>query len=85
MLQEFFRQLVAGGLEVTPEQYAAGRQLVEGRLGYEISQAKFGSAVAAQRENSNDKVVRTALELLRGAPNQQALFQMVESRKQAAR
>ena len=44
-----------------------------------------GSAIAAQRSNSDDKLVRTAVELLRSAPSQQALFDMVETRKQAAR
>jgi carboxyl-terminal processing protease len=85
MLNQFFQRLTDGGLEVTREQYSAAEQLVRQRLGYEISQAKFGSAVAAQRSNADDKLVRTALELLRSAPTQQALFDMVETKKQAAR
>jgi carboxyl-terminal processing protease len=85
MLDQFYQRLTEGGLEVTREQYSAAEALVRQRLGYEISQAKFGSAVAAQRSNSDDKLVRTAVELLRSAPSQQALFDMVETRKQAAR
>ncbi|HEX6070238.1 MAG TPA: S41 family peptidase [Longimicrobiaceae bacterium] len=85
MLDQFYQRLTDGGLEVTREQYSAAERLVRQRLGYEISQAKFGSAIAAQRGNSDDKLVRTAVELLRSAPSQQALFDMVETRKQAAR
>jgi hypothetical protein len=76
---------VEGGLEVTPEQYDNAQRWVRQRVGYEVSLAKFGSAVASQRNNADDKMVRTAVEMLRKAPDQQALFRMVETNKQAAR
>jgi carboxyl-terminal processing protease len=85
MLEEFYRLLVEGGLEVTPEQYDNAQRWVRQRVGYEVSLAKFGSAVASQRNNADDKMVRTAVEMLRKAPDQQALFRMVETNKQAAR
>lgn len=86
MLDGFYDRLVSTGLEVSREQYDGAERWVQQRIGYEVSLAKFGSAVASQRNNSDDSVVRTATELLRNAENQQALFQMAEGRqRQAAR
>jgi carboxyl-terminal processing protease len=85
MLDEFYRLLVEGGVEVTREQYDNAQGWVSQRVGREVSLAKFGNAVASQRMNADDKLVRTAVELLREAPDQQALFRMVETKKQAAR
>lgn len=85
MLEEFFQRLTESGLEVTREQFGNAEDWVRQRIGYEIALADFGSAVAARRNNGDDKVVRTAIELLKQAESQQALFNMVENRQQASR
>lgn len=85
MLEGFYRRLTEGGVEVTREQYDNAARWVRQRIGYEVALAKFGSAVASQRNNGDDNVVRQAVELLRSAPDQQALFRMVETKKQAVR
>jgi carboxyl-terminal processing protease len=85
MVDQFYARLTEGGLEVSREQFDEAARWVRQRIGYEVSLAKFGSAVASQRNNADDNVVRTAVELLRNAENQQTLFETVETRKQAAR
>jgi carboxyl-terminal processing protease len=74
MREEFFRRLVDAGVEVTREQFQGAQRLLDQRLGNEIALTKFGQAAAAQRNNRNDPVVRAAVDLLRGAPDQAALF-----------
>jgi len=85
MREEFYRRLVAAGVEVTREQFDGARRLVDQRLGNDIALSKFGQAAAAQRNNRNDAVIRTAVELLRGAPDQQALFAQAQVRARASR
>jgi carboxyl-terminal processing protease len=87
MRDEFFRRLVAGGVEVTREQFDGARRLVDQRLGNDIAMSKFGQAAAAQRSHRNDVVIRRAVELLRDAPDQQALFNRAAAagRAQASR
>ena len=84
MLEEFFGRLRDAGVPVTHEQFAGAGRLIRTRLGYEIAYSKWGSTVASQRGNTEDSVVRTATELLRSAPSQQALFQRAQARGQAA-
>jgi carboxyl-terminal processing protease len=85
MREEFLRRLQAAGVEVTREQFAGAGRLLDQRLGYEIAYSKWGTAVASQRANRDDNVVRAAVELLRKAPNTQTLFQQVEAQKTARR
>src|SRR5690606_11195705 len=75
MRDEFLRRLQEAGVEVTREQFAGAERLLDQRLGYEIAYAKWGTAAASQRANSDDNVVRAAVELLRGTPTQTALFE----------
>ncbi|HEX6927475.1 MAG TPA: S41 family peptidase [Longimicrobiaceae bacterium] len=84
MFEEFYQRLTESGLEVPHEQYVDADRWVRQRLGYEIALAKWGSAVASQRSNADDRVVRTAVDLLRQANSQQALFELVEQRQQQA-
>lgn len=84
MLDELFRRLRAAGVELTREQYAAGRRYVERRLVDEIATAKFGLEVAAMRDDASDTALREAVRLLRAAPNQSALFRAAEERRQSA-
>jgi carboxyl-terminal processing protease len=83
MRAEFVQRLRAAGVEVTDRDVAAAATLIDERLGQEISRHKFGAAVAAQRANSNDPLVRTAVEMLRAAPDQQALFRAAGARTPA--
>lgn len=85
MLGAFYNRLGAAGIQVSREEYRAAERLIRQQLGYQIALAKFGPSVASQRNNSDDDVVRAAVELLKAAPNQQALFKAAEARKQAAR
>ncbi|MQA91496.1 MAG: PDZ domain-containing protein [Gemmatimonas sp.] len=85
METEIFEMLVADGVEVTWEQLQGARRLVDSQLGSEIAQAKWGQEGRAQRANRDDTVVRTAIELLQQAPNQQSLFSMAETRAQVSR
>jgi carboxyl-terminal processing protease len=84
MRAELFRRLREAGVEVTQPQFEGAQNFVSLQLAQEIAQARFGPAVAAERANANDSVVRTAVELLRAAPNQQALFRSAEVRRRTA-
>lgn len=84
MRDEFYQRLVAGGLEITREQFDDAVRLLDQRLAYEIAFAKWGTAAAAQRSTAGDNVVREAVRLLRDAPNQAALFQTAAARGDTA-
>ena len=85
MTAEFYTRLRAAGIEATRPQFDAAARLIRQRLAYEIALAKFGPTAASERTNSTDEVVNAAVELLRGAPTQAALFRKLEVTKQAAR
>ncbi|HET7274399.1 MAG TPA: S41 family peptidase [Longimicrobiaceae bacterium] len=78
MHEEFFERLTAAGVEVTREQFEGASDLIDQRLGYEIALAAFGRGAASQRATASDEVVSTALELLRQADSQEALFALAE-------
>ena len=83
MRAELFQRLTAGGVAVTREQYEGARSFIDRRLGEEVVTYKFGQAAAAQRMNSRDRVVQGAMELLRRASTQQALFQAAQAKTAA--
>jgi carboxyl-terminal processing protease len=83
MRQQLYAMLSADGVEVTWEQMEAASRLVERHVGSEIALAKWGSEARAQRANLGDNVVRTAIDLLSQAPDQQTLFGMAEVRASA--
>lgn len=85
MLDGFYQRLTEAGVEVSREQFDGADRWVRQRIGYEVALAKFGSAVASQRNNVDDNVVGTAVELLRSSDTPQALFESVELRRRAAR
>lgn len=74
MRREFFERLREAGLELTWEELEGARRFVDRRLAEEIASHRFGPAVAAQRANASDRVMQGALDLLRRAETQQALF-----------
>jgi carboxyl-terminal processing protease len=84
MRRDFLTRLRAANVEVTEEQFAAARRLIDRDLTYEVALNKFGRAVAIQRRNQESPAVRTAVELLRAAASQQAVFELANTRRQAA-
>jgi len=85
MEEDVYRMLRAEGVEVTTEQLQSARRLVDRHIGGEIARAKYGPEGQAQRANREDNVVRTAIELLREATSQRALFSIAENRARASR
>jgi hypothetical protein len=49
----------------------------------EISRSRFGPSVAAQRNDTSDRVLQEAIRLLRAAPNQAALFRAADAAQPA--
>ena len=85
MRRELLSQLQSAGVEVSAEQFEGARRLIDRGLEYEIALYKFGRPAAIERRNAGDTVVRTAADLLRAAPNQQALFRSAQARAQGTR
>lgn len=83
MRAEFFERLRAAGIEVTREQFEGAVRLLDQRLAYEIAFAKWGLSVAATRSTASDNVVRSAVELLRGASSPRALFEAANGNRAA--
>jgi hypothetical protein len=75
MHRELFDRLRAAGVELTREQFEAGRRLIDARLVTEIAVSRFGRSVAAQRNDVDDRTLQQALRLLQSADTQSALFQ----------
>jgi carboxyl-terminal processing protease len=75
MREELLRRLEAAGVEVSPADEAIARRFLNRDIGYQVALNKFSRSVAEQRAAGNDKVVQRALDLLRGADSQQALFE----------
>lgn len=84
MLDGFYQRLTEAGVAVSRAEYDGAERWVRQRIGFEVSRTKFGSAIASQRNNADDNVVGTAVELLRTSESPQALFESLESRRQAA-
>jgi carboxyl-terminal processing protease len=84
MERQFYEMLRTDGVEVTWDQLQDASRLIDRHLGSQIALAKWGQEGRAQRDNREDNVVRAAVELLRDAPNQAALFGMAETRTSAA-
>jgi carboxyl-terminal processing protease len=85
MRREFYNRLRAAGVQLTPQQYEAGRRYVDQRLGVEIASRKFGQEGGARRANENSPVVRAAVGMLRVAADQASLFRQAQARTAAAR
>lgn len=75
MREELLRRLQAAGVEVSPADEEIARRFLNRDIGYQVALNKFSRSVAEQRAAAKDKVVQRALELLRGADSQQALFE----------
>ena len=78
MRDELHRRLVAAGVQVTREQVEAARRLIDARLITEIATSRFGPAVAAMRNDVNDRALQEAISLLQRSGDQAALFRAAE-------
>jgi carboxyl-terminal processing protease len=83
MRRDFLNRLRTANVEVTEQQFEAAQRLINRDLTFEIALNKFGRGVAIQRRNQESAAVRAAVDLLRNAPNQQALFEAAKTRNQA--
>ncbi len=85
MREELFRRLRAAEVEIEREEFEAAQRFIDRQLVYQIAVNRFGRAVAAQREAATDAVLRAAVDVLRGARDQQTVFRAAQARVQAAR
>jgi carboxyl-terminal processing protease len=74
MLNQFHAALSAGGLPVDKATFDEGSRYISRQLGREITQSRWGVSEARMRENADDDVVRTAIELLSRANSPSQLF-----------
>ncbi|HLL81131.1 MAG TPA: S41 family peptidase, partial [Longimicrobium sp.] len=79
MRNTLFERVARAGIGVTRAQYDAAQRYVDVRLVNAIARARFGDAVAAQRNDAGDRVLQEALRLARSSPTQTALFRAAEA------
>jgi carboxyl-terminal processing protease len=74
MRDEVFNRLVKAKVQVTREQFDAGRDVIDRNLDRYLSSAAFGDSAAFRRSVKNDEQLGKALELLaRGTTQRQLL------------
>ena len=73
-LEDFYRELIEQGVEVSREDFEAAREPLRRQLGYEIVQTKFNEQEARRRANAEDPQVQVALEILRQATDPMSVF-----------
>ena len=83
MRREFYDRLRANGVNVTWEVFQGAQRFIDAQLIEEIARSKFGAAVAARRDDTQDRVLQEAIRLLQGAPDQQALIRAVQQQPQS--
>jgi carboxyl-terminal processing protease len=74
MLDEFYRALGEAGFKIERETYDDARRWTSYQLAAEITFSKWGELERRRRENSDDRQVRTAIELLKKASTPESLF-----------
>jgi carboxyl-terminal processing protease len=78
MRRAFYDRLRANGVNVTWEVFQGAQRFIDAQLVEEIARSKFGAAVAARRDDTQDRVLQEAIRLLQASPNQQALLRAVQ-------
>jgi carboxyl-terminal processing protease len=73
-LTELTRRLAAAAAPIDPRHASGAARFYARTLGHEIARAAFGDAGAKRRELRDDRQLTRAIELLRGATSQGALF-----------
>ncbi|CAA9323076.1 MAG: Carboxyl-terminal protease [uncultured Gemmatimonadetes bacterium] len=84
MRRGFYERLRAAGVDVTWEVFQGAQRFIDARLIDEIARSKFGSSVAARRDDPTDRVLQEAIRLLQQAPDTQALLRAAQQRPAAA-
>jgi carboxyl-terminal processing protease len=74
MLDEFYRALGEAGFKIERDMYDDARRWTSYQLAAEITFSKWGELERRRRENSDDRQVRTAIELLKKASTPESLF-----------
>jgi carboxyl-terminal processing protease len=74
-LDAFRQRLARSGVEIDDDEFQASREIITRLLTYEVARYVFGPEVEFLRRARNDDVVQTAVRLVKGAPDQQALFE----------
>jgi carboxyl-terminal processing protease len=78
-IAELNRRLAAAGAPIDPRHSVGAGRFYTRELAHEIARAAFGDAGAKRRELADDHQLTRAVELLRGAASQGALFVAAES------
>jgi carboxyl-terminal processing protease len=73
-LAELNRRLAAAGASIDPRHAQGAGRFYTRELEHQIARAAFGDAAAKRRELPEDRQLMRAIELLRGAGSQEALF-----------
>jgi carboxyl-terminal processing protease len=73
-LTELNRRLAAAGAPIDPRHAQGASRFYTRELEHQIARAAFGDAAAKRRELADDRQLTRAVELLRGAASQEALF-----------
>jgi carboxyl-terminal processing protease len=73
-LTELNRRLAAAGAPIDPRHAQGATRFYTRELEHQIARAAFGDAAAKRRELAEDRQLTRAVELLRGAASQEALF-----------
>jgi carboxyl-terminal processing protease len=73
-LAELYRRLAAAGAPIDPRYMQGAAQFYSRELEHQIARVAFGDAGAKRRELPYDRQMTRAIELLRGAGSQHALF-----------
>jgi carboxyl-terminal processing protease len=84
MRQQFYQQLRAKGIEMTPQIYEAANGLVSRQIGYEVARYVFGRPAEFRRQAHNDPQIQTAMALLRKAQSPRELLGLAMSDGAAA-
>ncbi len=83
MLDDFYAHLVRRNIQLDRMEYDAARETVSRFLTYEIARYVFGVQTELRRRLEEDRVVRSARELLDGAATQTAVLERAAARRAA--
>ncbi len=76
---EFYRRLVAAGVEVDRRQFDAATPLVDRELGTQVARLAFGDSTTFRRMLPNDPQMGQVLEMLRRSSTQRELFALAQA------
>jgi hypothetical protein len=83
MLDDFYAQLQRRNIDLDREAYNAASETVSRFLTYEIARYVFGVQTELRRRLEEDRVVRSARDLLNGAATQTTVLERAAARRAA--